>query len=144
MCGHGLLTRYIGVMVSQYIQISNHFVVHMKLIEYVNYTSIKKRGISQTCPNYSYNMWKFIIFGKKKMLVTYMTFHSPAQKDIPIFNNSPNQTVRKAVLTRSHRRGHKFPDSKSICKLKENIHPKWKLKRVLRNNTKGFLWWSSG
>ena len=33
---------------------------------YVNYTSIKKRGISETCPNYSYNMWKFIIFGEKK------------------------------------------------------------------------------
>ena len=99
---------------------------------YVNYTSIKKRGISETCPNYSYNMGKFIIFGKKKkMLVTYMTFHSPAQKDIPRFNNSPNQTVRKAILTRSQKRGHKFPDSKIICKLKENIHPKWKLKRVL-------------
>ena len=76
------------------------------------------------------------------MLVTYMTFHSPAQ-DIPRFNNSPNQTVRKAILTRSQRHGHKFPDSKIICKLKENIHPKLKLKRVLRNNSKGFFWWSS-
>lgn len=49
-----------------------------------------------------------------------MTFHSPAQKDIPMFNNSPNQTVRKAILTRSHRRGHKFPDSKSIFFKMEN------------------------
>ena len=55
-----------------------------------------------------------------------MTFHSPPQKDIPMFNNSPNQTVRKAILTRSQRRGHKFPDGKIICKLKENIQPMFK------------------
>ena len=143
MCGHGLLTRYIGVTVSQYIQISNHFVVHMKLIEYVKHFN-KKEGNFSDLPKLFLQHVKIHHIRKKKMLVTYMTFHSPAQKDIPMFNNSPNQTVRKAILTRSHRRGHKFPDSKSICKLKENIHPKWKLKRVLRNDSKGFLWWSGG
>ena len=111
---------------------------------YVNYTSIKKEGNFRDLPKLFLQHGEIHhIREKKKMLVTYMTFHSPAQKDIPRFNNSPNQTVRKAILTRSQKRGHKFPDSKIICKLKENIHPKWKLKRVLRNNSKGFLWWSS-
>ena len=52
-----------------------------------------------------------------------MTFHSPPLKDILMFYNFPSQTVRKAILTRSQRGGHEFPDSKIICKLKENVEP---------------------
>ena len=31
------------MIISQYIQISNHYIVHLKLMLYVNYISIKKR-----------------------------------------------------------------------------------------------------
>lgn len=38
-----MLTRLNVVTISQYIQILNHYAVHLKLIQfYVNYTSIKK------------------------------------------------------------------------------------------------------
>jgi len=50
-----------------------------------------------------------------------MTFHSPPQKDIPMFKNSPSQTMKKAILIHSQRHGHGFPDSKIVCKLEENI-----------------------
>ena len=31
------------VIILQYVQIANHYVVHLKLILYINYTSIKKK-----------------------------------------------------------------------------------------------------
>lgn len=38
-----MLTRLTAVIISQCIQIWNHYVVHLKLMLYVNYASIKKK-----------------------------------------------------------------------------------------------------